>query len=261
MLCYRPVLEVIELLLDPVGHHEVSDDEEGCLFEYPPISSKGLPPPEPGLLVHPLVTPVGWPAYFPHLYTLLSKIKALEHEISTVKMERATSLDKIVKTKRLSKQKVAYMARFLNKASHQLGPEGMELVCPYIVQLFEDINSGVQAAWSLFNVVSQALGPRSTGVQFLPLITRLMDNDCLTPKHMKLYHRSFIIQLIVRLGLARFIKFFIPILIEAVAGYKNFHGEDFVDRQLSDESGIVHAEDMLELDEEEEFPVPDDVFR
>ena len=44
---------------------------------------------------------------------------------------------------------------------------------------------------------------------------REFDDESTTPKHMKLYHRTYIIQLIVRLGLECFLSSFSTLLVEA----------------------------------------------
>ena len=90
--------------------------------------------------------------------------------------------------------------RYLKRHAWQLRSEGLELLMPYVTELFEDAATAVQAAWCLFNPMAQALGTQKTGKFFLPLLTSIFDDESTTPKHMKLYHRTYIIQLIVRLG-------------------------------------------------------------
>ena len=150
-------------------------------------------------------------------------------------------MERHLKMRRLAKEKVTMFAKYLGKNAPALGLEGLEIVMPYVVELFEDAATGVQAAWSLFNPMAQALGPKKTAKFFLPLLTSIFDDESTTPKHMKLYHRSYIIQLIVRLGMECFLNSFSTLLVEASAGYKNFMGDDF-DRQISTDADLLEEE-------------------
>ncbi len=115
----------------------------------------------------------------------------------------------------------------------------MTLLIPYIQDLLGNPVTAVQATWGLFNPVSQVLGPKDTTQHLSQFLQKLFDNEHTTPKYIKIYHRTFLIQLMVRLGLEEFLNTFIPHLIEAVAGYKNFPEEDFINRQISREAEKV----------------------
>lgn len=96
--------------------------------------------------------------------------------------------------KSLAKDRVNILSKYINKMVHKLGPEGLELVIPYVIELFDDHWTSVHAAWMLFNPIATALGPRQTNKQLLPHLVSLMNTDNTTVKHIKLYHRSFIMQ-------------------------------------------------------------------
>ena len=53
-------------------------------------------------------------------------------------------------------------------------------------------------------------------------IVNIYENNAQTSKHLKLYHRTFLCNVMVRFGLLIFLKYFTENLIEAVGGYKDF---------------------------------------
>lgn len=173
---------------------------------------------------------------------VLQQMKLTDRAIHTVFASTDTSLlDRHLKMRGLAKEKVSILAKYLNKNASVLGFEGLELIMPYIVELFEDAATGVQAAWCLFNSMAQALGLCKTAKFFLPLLTAMFSDESTTLKHMKLYHRSYILQLIVRLGLDTFLTTFSTLLVEASAAYKNFTGDEF-ERQVSSDPDLLEGE-------------------
>jgi hypothetical protein len=113
------------------------------------------------------------------------------------------------------------MSEYLDVLS-RCGSEGIELILPHVKEMFDNLDTTVPAAWALFNHIARALGPKETAKQLLPSLMRLFDGDYSTQKHLKLYHRSYLKQLIIRLGLQTFLAHFSTLLIEAVAGYKDY---------------------------------------
>ena len=114
------------------------------------------------------------------------------------------------------------MEQFLQKWGDGLGKEGLHLVLPLVDSLLADKLTMVQAAWMLFNILSRALGPAQTSHTFLPALTTLLSEGPATAKHIKLYHRTYLMQLLLRLHLQPFLHHFATLLVEAVAGYKDF---------------------------------------
>ena len=117
---------------------------------------------------------------------------------------------------------VPVMEQFLHRWGGDLGKEGLQLVLPLVDSLLADKLTMVQAAWQLFNILSRALGPTRTRQTFLPALSVLLSDSPATAKHIKLYHRTYLIQLLLRLHLQPFLHHFATLLVEAVAGYKDF---------------------------------------
>ena len=114
------------------------------------------------------------------------------------------------------------MEQFLLKWGDSLGKEGLQLVLPLVNSMLADKLTMVQAVWLLFNILSRALGPTHTLQTFLSALTTLFSEGPATAKHIKLYHRTYLTQLLLRLHLQPFLHHFATLLVEAVAGYKDF---------------------------------------
>lgn len=139
----------------------------------------------------------------------------------------------------------AQVERLLEPIGHEQF-EPIELVLPHIIDLLRNDETSTLTAWNLFDSVSIAIGPAATLEHLLQPILRLYDAEAViersdflnlnfnssstlkqsagstfrSRKTGKLYHHSFLLRLIVRFGLAKFLENFVAPLIEAVGGYK-----------------------------------------
>ena len=247
---FRPVRHAVHVLLhlNRDWSMEEMDSASGCLFKYDVVCEEGLPPPCAALLLHPHSHILPFPPYFPGLYRVLAKLKQLERSVDQLEAHSELSWERNCQLRKYSKEKVNLLTKYVGKAGCSLGCEGLELLIPYITELFVNPATSVQAAWSLFDPVSQVLGPQETAKKLLGHLIKLFDGENSTRKHMKLYHRSFVIQLLVKLGAKIFLANFATLLIEATAGYKNFSGIDM--EQFTSNDSDVFATNGTD----EEFP-------
>lgn len=101
------------------------------------------------------------------------------------------------------------------------------IILPHIKELLLEPSTSVLAAWYLFDPIARALGPQKAGETLLESLLKLYEtepNETTVPYHgkiAKLYHHSFLLRLIVWLGLKCFLENFVTLLIEAVGGYRN----------------------------------------
>lgn len=190
------------------------DREVGTLFKYPSQCLDDLPPPDVDMLLHAGLQLVCFPPYFECLYYHL-------HHYSELGRRSVDDLN------RTETERVSLLAHYLTRMSSKLSADGLKLVIPFVLQRLSDLHTtAAQSAWSLFYPLALALGPAQTARYFLPALTSLFDTEETSVKYLKIYHRSFVVQLIVRLGLETFLGSFSTLLVEAVAGYKDFPSED-----------------------------------
>ncbi|XP_076179817.1 WD repeat domain 81 isoform X2 [Ptiloglossa arizonensis] len=219
-------------------------------FRYPTITHMGLPPPSAHQFLQPMLSGSLFPfsKYYKYLFNIvemLQEYNSLTRELNFI-MKSEDDVDFIHKTKmkflcKISECKVKAIARELEHLlSHtEVAKEAsLELIVPHIQQIMEERYSAVLAAWYLFDPIAKALGPKDTAETFLSSIMKLYENgsfmdsalhaDALSSglvakfRTTRLYHRNFLLKLIVRLGLRRFLENFIAPLVEAVGGYRDY---------------------------------------
>ncbi|XP_057667773.1 WD repeat-containing protein 81 isoform X2 [Diorhabda carinulata] len=219
--------------------------------EYTGVTDMGLPPPSAYLLLEPLMhMTIPFSKHFPYLYELLQNLKEFKNvsvELSILYHfdcdgQMCSEYENLEKTKILFAQniaecKVKMCAKQLDILLDDINYTDNEIVyiiLPHIKELIEDPPTSVLAAWYLFEPISRVLGPQKTAKYLLDPILKLYENECVDThlpyikKIAKLYHHSFLLCLMVRLGLKKFLENFVVPLVEAVGGYKDYDLVDFV---------------------------------
>ncbi|XP_011502923.1 PREDICTED: WD repeat-containing protein 81 [Ceratosolen solmsi marchali] len=225
------------------------DQNNVGICRYPTITNMGLPPPSAHQILQPLLCGFLFPSskYFHYLYSVVEMIqeynnlsRELDQATQTVDDDRSMERTKIIFLCKINECKVKAIANELEKLllfDHLNTETSLQLIVPHVKQIFEQPLSSVLAAWYLFDPIARALGPRRTIKTFLVPIMKMYDRGSLMDKlsfanifpgnlvtkfkSVRLYHRSFLLKLMVRLGLKCFLENFITPLVEAVGGYRN----------------------------------------
>jgi hypothetical protein len=92
---------------------------------------------------------------------------------------------------------------------------------PYILDAFRHPIYGIRCIYSLFNPIAVVLGPDESRKHLLSLIQSSLNPDKTTNYHWRCFTRRFIIQLIARFSLAKFLNSFPMLLVEACSGFKD----------------------------------------
>lgn len=228
-----------------------TDSGEIDSVRYPTVTDLGLPPPSAHQLLQPLLSCIfPFPSNFFKLYSCLSKLQeysSLTQELNILYHfdcdgEMCSKYENIERTKILFSQnigecKVKYCAKELEMLLFDINidcSETVNILLPYVKEIIEDPCTSVLAAWYLFDPVARALGPTKATDSLLHCVLHLYENEqseynfAFNCKIAKLYHHSFLLCLIVRLGLKTFLENFITPLVEAVGGYKDYERTDII---------------------------------
>uniref|UniRef100_A0A914VXL7 BEACH domain-containing protein n=2 Tax=Plectus sambesii TaxID=2011161 RepID=A0A914VXL7_9BILA len=186
----------------------------------------------PDLLLQPLFTVFSFPHYFDQLHDCLRRYEDLKRQfrISFIAGHHDAHLVG------LAESQVRLFAKHIPPLLPHMKLEAIKLVVAFLSDLLDSPWTRVLSAWSLFNPIAQFAGPELSDRLLRPALLRLYDVDepC-TQKMLKLYHRSFLLQLSVRLRTATFLREFVPPLVEAAAGERdsNVVTDDAYWRELS----------------------------
>lgn len=204
--CVRGILKRL-LLRD--GSHPFSLENTD---RYLAVSDQGLPLPSAELLLDPILE-----GYFPTIFDpflqTLSTVETLSHQLEYI--EDTDAVDSV------SEFQVKLVSRRVSTLLPDCRDETVDLVVPLYRSLVESPRTAVQACWHLLDKISLMMGPERTRETFLDAIISHYKN-LYTTKHIKLYHRSFMLVLMTRLRMSVFLDSFSNILIEAVGGNREY---------------------------------------
>lgn len=228
--------------------------------KWPLITDKGLPMPNAELLLEPILSQTLFP--FPvHYFRVYSVMKMLYNFNNVGKMldiytfyecdgqcQKYETLDKTrtAFSRKLAECMVRSCVSLVESLLTTTGQEiftPVQLLLPHVIDLVNEDETSILAAWYLFDIIATALGPKDTRKYLLQPILSLYEaengdrrnslqkydplrrfsssNVFKSRKAVKLYHHSFLLKLIVRFGLDCFLTNFVTPLIEAVGGYKD----------------------------------------
>ncbi|XP_034242666.1 WD repeat-containing protein 81 isoform X2 [Thrips palmi] len=244
--CVRQVVFLLLQLPSPLaGEDSDCSNLNSAGFRYPLISTNGLPPPSAHQFLQPSLSSmlIAFPKHFLTVFGLLKKTQdyaSLSRELCyQAELVDGQEDDIQMLSDKLQECWVKTVAHDLTLILPLLDTSLVHLLLPHIRQLMEDPNSAVVATWYLFDPIAQALGPSATCTHLLDTILKLysefrinddnmkdcggsVDNEKILSRHVKqakLFHRTFLLRLLVRFGLKAFLDNFITPLVEAVGGY------------------------------------------
>lgn len=239
----RCVRGLVSLLLQI----DITNDSDSACYESP-VTSLGIPPPSAHQLLQANLTStiLPFPNNFPLVYSIVktlheysSALQELQIISSTVQVSEGSnkleSLTAIIE--RVCEWKVKSIANDLERLVEDTSLNSstvawIDLILPHILSMLADSNTSILTAWHLFDPVARALGPaRCTAVLLEPMVhlydcnserhSTLPETTHRLKKRIKIYHRSFLLCLIVRFRLRVFLDNFVPHLVEAVGGYQD----------------------------------------
>ena len=190
-------------------------------------------------LLYPHLTTVPFPPFFSLLHSTLAGVAELQSGLDSALLSGAGEEARVV----VAEGQVRLVAGHLLPLLPTLAREEVELVVPLITSFLEAPGTAVLAAWHLFDGVAAALGPAAAATHLLAPITDLYRSRNPTAKHFKLYHRSFLVILMVRFRLATFLEHFTNFLVEAVGGCNEVQKD--VKEEVQEE---VQEEEEVETD-------------
>ncbi|CAG7731131.1 unnamed protein product [Allacma fusca] len=183
------------------------------------------------------LSPLAFPRYFPDVLKMVRTLRNFDGLLQT-----SEPSDTIYRIK-VQELKVKSFSRDLISILNLIDEEGLEIILPFVIELFHHPETRVLAVWNLFCPISRAIGRKKSIDHLLLPIVQIYESDYHSEKHLKLFHRSFLLQLMSCFGLQVFLENFATLLIEAIGGWKNS-----VDTFDTRPRTHLNSTDILEID-------------
>jgi len=161
-----------------------------------------------------LFRPFPFPYYFEELYRFIHQLEQYDQQL----LLSLTSIQQ----KQIYENKFQLLTTQIPSLLLSLHTQqGHELLMPYILDAFRHSIYGIRCIYSLFNSVATIFGPDESRKQLLTLIQSALNPEKTTIYHWRCFTRRFIIQLIARFTLTKFLHSFSILLVEACSGFKD----------------------------------------
>ncbi|XP_014291502.1 WD repeat-containing protein 81 isoform X2 [Halyomorpha halys] len=209
------------------------------------VTQVGSPPPSAHQLLQPLLAPVHFPRQFSLLYSTLESLRSYSTALADLSAE-----DDLLLLYKIAEVKVKSLSTKIEELVESEVCLG--ILMPYVIEMLSSPLTDVLAAWYLFDHIARALGPKRCRRELLEVIVQLYDWEKprerkLLQKRVKLYHRSFLVTLIVRFGLSTFLDVFVPLIAEAVGGYHDLDENIHTHLSCCDVEEGVEADSCMPL--------------
>ncbi|XP_076275041.1 WD repeat domain 81 isoform X3 [Rhynchophorus ferrugineus] len=258
---------IVNLLLQP-QNTDLSN------FSYPVVTDLGIPSPSAHwLLESRLHCVIPFPPGFLTIYNILSSLREFKNvsgeltvlyhfDCDGTMCEQYENIErrKLLFTQNIAECKVKACAKQLEYYIDDVNPntdiEIINILLPYIKEMIEDPPTSVLAVWYLFDPIAKILGRKMSAKTLLGSILKLYESELsetfipYNAKIAKIYHHSFLLRLMVRLGLKCFLENFVTPLVEAVGGYKDFDKVDFALHTHSEKVTVKKTSHLKNMDEE-----------